>query len=188
MKLKLFALSVLMIVSFNGCGDKSNDTTSSADTLKETPKKTEYNLVNIDNKPMTVKVMDNAITVKEPEFKDKVILVNFFATWCPPCRAEIPHLKNLVEKYNGKFDVIAVMLDEGLSLEDKKAFVDKFGINYKVSTTQTENHALASTIGNVRTIPYMMLFDPSGKFVTDYKGAVPEEMIESDIKKALGSK
>jgi thiol-disulfide isomerase/thioredoxin len=185
MKLKIFAITVAVILSLTGCTDKDN--TSSSTTKVET-KKIDFNLKNIDGKPISIKVSDNVITFKEAEYKNKVVLVNFFATWCPPCRAEIPHLVNLVNKYEGKFEVVAVMLDEGLSLEDKMAFVEKFNINYKVSTTEEENRSLASLIGNVRTIPYMMLFDTNGKFVTDYKGAVPEEMIDSDITKAMSTK
>jgi thiol-disulfide isomerase/thioredoxin len=183
MKLKLIALSVALLLSFNGCSDKEE---AGKSAKKVEVQKTDFALKHIDGTPISIKVLDSVISIKEAEYKDKIILVNFFATWCPPCRAEIPHLVNLKNKYKDKFEVVAVMLDEGMSIEDKKAFVEKFNINYKVSTTQSENHALASLIGNVRTIPYMMLFDAKGKYVTDYKGAVPEEMIESDIKKVLG--
>lgn len=187
MKLKLFALSIIAIFALSGCDKKEETSSQSSTSTKEVKKeqKTTFNLDTIDNKKVTLKVENNAISINEAEYKDRVILINFFATWCPPCRAEIPHLINLKNKYKDKFEVVAVMLDDGLALEEKKEFVEKFKINYTVTVNQNENHALANMIGNVRSIPYMMLFAPNGKFVVDYKGAMPEEMIDSDIKKAL---
>jgi thiol-disulfide isomerase/thioredoxin len=185
MKLKIFALSLVAIFALGGCDKKEESSTQSSTQEVKKEQKTVFKLDTIDNKKVTLKVLDNAISIQEPEYKDKVILVNFFATWCPPCRAEIPHLINLRNKYKDKFEVVAVMLDDGLALEEKKEFVNKFKINYTVTINQNENHSLANTIGNVRSIPYMMLFAPNGKFVVDYKGAMPEEMIDSDIQKAL---
>src|SRR5262245_6026154 len=61
----------------------------------------------------------------------KVMLVNFWATWCPPCRAEIPDLVALQEKYRDQLQIIGVLQDES-STEDVKRFVAEYKINYPV--------------------------------------------------------
>ncbi len=113
----------------------------------------------------------------------------FFATWCPPCKAEIPHLNNLKEKYKDSFEVVAVSLGErsgGLTSKEKmETFINDFKINYIVSNSEI-NFDVADAMGGIRSIPTMFLFDPSGKIVQKYVGLVPEEMMETDIKRALG--
>lgn len=185
MKIKIIAMCMIAFLAFSGCENKEEEGLLAPTVQIPQKKEAEFVLDTIDNKKVTLKVSENVISINEDTYKNKVILLNFFATWCPPCRAEIPHLINLKTKYADQFEVIAVMLDDGLAMEEKKSFVENFKINYTVSVTQETNHALANLIGNVRSIPYMMLFSKDGKFVLDYKGAIPEEMIESDMKKLM---
>ncbi len=121
------------------------------------------------------------------DFENKVILLNFFATWCQPCRVEVPHLNNLKEKYKDSFEVIAIALggkDGELTPTDElNNFINDFNINYIVTNSE-ENYALADSVGGVQIIPTMYLYDLEGKTVQKYVGVVPEEMLESDIKKA----
>ena len=69
--------------------------------------------------------------------------------------------------------------------KEVKSFINYYDINYIV-TNSPENFDFEKLIGGVSSIPYMALYDKEGKFVMDYRGAVPEEMLESDIKKAIG--
>ncbi|NWF67009.1 MAG: TlpA family protein disulfide reductase, partial [Campylobacterales bacterium] len=121
------------------------------------------------------------------ELKGKVVLVDFFATWCPPCRAEIPHLVNLQTKYKDNFSIVAVLVEEDKKVEDVKDFINEYKINYSV-TVGEPNFELSKMVGGVRSLPFMIMYDKNGKYVTHYIGAVPEEMIEYDIKRAIEGK
>jgi thiol-disulfide isomerase/thioredoxin len=179
----------LSTLIFLGCDGKEN--TISEDKVPEVINKTvivepltkqSYNLKTSDNKSLTI--------IKDSELwnidgiNDKVILLDFFATWCPPCKAEIPHLNNLYKTYKDKFEIVGILLEDGKSNEDLKLFMDEFKIEYTI-TNDPRNQELASMIGNIRSIPTMFLINQDGKIIQKYVGIVPEEMLASDIKKAL---
>ena len=110
--------------------------------------------------------------------------MNFFATWCPPCKAEIPNLIKLQSDYQNDFIVISVLLEEFKSNEEVAQFVKSFGINYTV-TNSPENFDLAKNLGGIKSIPTMYLVDKNSKIFQKYVGLVPSEMMEIDIKKVL---
>lgn len=185
-KLLFFIISIMFLL--NGCDSKQEDNKEKEAEkkvfVKPEPKfkltTTEATTLNIELREMNLKV---------EEIQGKVILLNFFATWCPPCKAEIPHLINLKNKYKDNFEIIAINVGDrnGQLLDNPtlKSFIDEYGINYPI-TNSSENFKVADAIGGVRTIPSMFLFGPDGKLVQKYVGIVPEEMMETDIKKALG--
>ena len=86
----------------------------------------------------------------------KAVLLNFFATWCPPCKAEIPHLNNLKKKYNGEFEVVAVLVENDKSNEQMKQFINEFSVNYPIVNSK-ENMKLIGAVGGVKSIPTMFL-------------------------------
>jgi len=120
--------------------------------------------------------------------KEPLVLINFFATWCPPCRAEIPHLTNLQKRYRGKLKIIGILVEEKSS-EAIQEFIQTHEINYFVSNSK-DNMALAKTTADMLhqppnfSIPMMVLF-VHGKYFRHYIGMIPEEMLESDIKEAI---
>jgi len=115
-------------------------------------------------------------------------LLNFFATWCPPCRAEIPHLANLQNKYKDKLKIIAILV-ENKNTKEIEEFKKRYNINYFVSNS-SDNMNLAAKAADMLhqprnfSIPMMVLF-VNGKYFRHYIGMVPEEMLESDIKEAI---
>jgi thiol-disulfide isomerase/thioredoxin len=99
------------------------------------------------------------------QLKGKVVLVDFWATWCGPCRAEIPNIKKLYTKYQGKFDVI------GVSLDDDKDKLEEFLKDEKLPWQSIFDHAakegqrLADQYG-VMSIPQAILVDQQGHVVS----------------------
>ena len=85
----------------------------------------------MDVAPFTVTDLDGK-TISMADLKGKVVLVNFWATWCPPCRAEIPDLVRLQEKYRDKLVVLGISEDEDASPQEVKAFGAEQKMNYPI--------------------------------------------------------
>ena len=110
---------------------------------------------------------------------NKAVLLNFWATWCPPCREEIPDLIKLQETYQGRsFTVLGV--DVGESAAKVSSFADKIGINYPV--VLDGNNRVAETYGIVG-IPTSMLIGSDGKILGVYYGFTGQ--LVADVKKAV---
>ncbi len=139
-------------------------------------------LHEINGKKIKVKKIDNGFVFDG--YEGKVVLVSFFTTWCPPCKAEIPHLNKLQEKYKNDLKIIGVLLEKNRSNEDVINFINDNDVEYSI-TNSSDNSRLAREVGGVRTIPFMLIYDKSGRYSQHYKGAVPQEMIEADIKRVL---
>ena len=189
----------LLIIPFlalllGGCGDenksdanKTSDaaptTTTSAPTQNQSASasiEAPFELTLMDESKMTLQKFDKGFKV---EGNDEAILFNFFATWCPPCKAEIPHLNNLSDKFKGKLKIVSVLMEDK-SKDEIDAFMKKFKVNFGVSYGEN-NFLFAKALGGVVGIPYMVLYKPNGEYATHYVGLVPEEMLESDINKVI---
>ena len=101
------------------------------------------------------------------EHQGKVIMLNFFATWCPPCRMEIPDLQKVHKAYENK-NVVVI----GLSVDEDKsavpAFLQKLGVTYPVYMATRD---LTRTFG-ISSIPFNVFFDRKGKVVLAGTGLV----------------
>ncbi len=115
-------------------------------------------------------------------FANKVVLVSFFATWCPPCRIEVAELKLLQEKFAGKpFSVVGLSVDQGGSAGVAR-FVRKEGINYPVLMA---NYRVTRDFGGIVGIPTAFLVDKDGTVVKRYRGVATYDTLERDVAKVL---
>ncbi len=120
--------------------------------------------------------------VKSTEFQGKVVILDFWATWCPPCRKEIPGFVELQKEYRDKgLVVVGVSLDEG-SPEAVKAFIGQFGINYPIVMGTPE---VVAAFGGVEGIPTTFILDRQGNIAGKHVGYAPKSDFENTIKKLL---
>ncbi|MEN8258673.1 MAG: TlpA disulfide reductase family protein [Thermodesulfobacteriota bacterium] len=125
---------------------------------------------------------DSPVTVKSEDFQDKILLVNFWATWCPPCRREIPSLVRLQEENSDKgFTVIGISMDRSAK-EKVSRFVKKIGVNYPIALGTKE---VAKEFGALGAIPSSFLVDTNGKIVKKYPGYTTYEKMAKDVKDLL---
>ena len=132
----------------------------------------------------------NTITLQQ--MKGKVVLLNFWGTWCGPCRKEIPDFINLSKKYKKDgLEIVGITLTSGPP-ENIKAFADKWGINYKLLTdikgneTQTITALYGQATGKrITGIPTTFIIDREGVIQKRYVGPRSEAIFYNDLKKYL---
>lgn len=123
--------------------------------------------------------------VKLSDFRGKAVVLNFWATWCPPCKTEIPWFEDLQNKYgNQGLAVVGVALDDS-SDADIAQFAKDMKMNYPVLLGKEETSDL---YGGVEALPTTFYIDRSGKIITSVPGLVDRKEIEDNIVKALNAK
>lgn len=116
------------------------------------------------------------------DFKGKIVIVDFWATWCPPCRRGIPDLISLQNEYKGKVAVIGISLDRENTKAGVPDFVDKMGINYPVVYF---NDKVIIDYGGVSAIPTTFIIDQKGNIVKKMVGLYPKSEYEQKIKELI---
>ena len=112
------------------------------------------------------------------DWQGKVALVNFWATWCGPCREEIPHLIQLQERYPDHLQVVGVSTDEG-DPADVAAFAERMGVNYPI-VMATED--LYREFPGVFALPTSFIVDPGGSIVQTHVGLISPNIFEQEVR------
>jgi cytochrome c biogenesis protein CcmG/thiol:disulfide interchange protein DsbE len=120
--------------------------------------------------------------ISSASLKGKVVIVNFWATWCPPCRAEIPDLIALQEKYRDAVQVIGVSQDEAPA-DDVKRFAVDHGMNYPVVMSTKE---IESRFPGIRALPTSFILDRQGQLVQKHVGMLNAERTELETRALAG--
>jgi len=182
--LKTSILSTLLTFTlfFQAC---SSDADQNANDMVST---NEYILTAINNTQYIVKKEPNGFSVENTQ--GKVIILDIFATWCPPCKAAASHLSSLQEKYKDKLVIIGITIEDDIQNEKLHEFRKMYDehytlVNSKENRRLVDDIATSLEVGDRFPIPLMAMY-LNGKLVNHYVGAIEEEFIESDIKRALG--
>jgi thiol-disulfide isomerase/thioredoxin len=131
----------------------------------------DFKLSGLDGKSVTL-----------ADSKGKVVLLNFWATWCGPCRAEIPDLVELQNKYKDRLQILGLVVDD----DDHEAinkFVEKFGINYPVSAATDD---IRMQYGGIPALPTSFVLDAEGRIVQKHEGLRDPVLYETEIRALLG--
>ena len=132
--------------------------------------------------PFLVRDLDGNV-ISTADWNGKVVLMNFWATWCPPCRVEIPFLIQLQKKY--KDDGLLIL---GISLDDApvdevKEFAKATGMNYPIIMRSRE---LLMEFGGVPALPTSFLVNKEAKVVQKHEGLFPGALYETEVRALLG--
>jgi thiol-disulfide isomerase/thioredoxin len=159
----IILVATILAVAFSGCGGGGGAPAPVA-PVTTAP---DFELKDVEGKPFHLS-----------DAKGTVRLVDFWATWCAPCREEIPMFKDLHATYGAKgFTLVGIAMDdEGLA--KVKPYVDELKIPY---LTLIGNEDVAKAFGGVVGFPSKFLVDRDGRIVDSWVGAVPRAVLEKKI-------
>ena len=130
-----------------------------------------FQLTSLDGKPLTLAGSHG-----------KVVLLNFWATWCGPCRAEIPDLVALQNKYKDRLQILGLVVDDD-DQDAVKNFVAEFGVNYPVALASDE---IRLQYGGIAALPTSFVLDAEGRVVQKHEGLRDPLLYETEIRSLLG--
>ncbi len=177
------ALMLLGSLVLGGCskskGEKAKSTQTSSSAQPSTPEQGNYTpapdftLPDLDGKP-----------VKLSDFKGKVVILDFWATWCRPCVMEIPSFVKLQKKYKDDLVVIGIDLDTRRSVDFVKNFAQQHDMNYIVLYGMADP-SIVQKYGNIRSIPTTFFIDRNGYIREKLVGVHPHSTLESLVEKLV---
>ncbi len=121
-------------------------------------------------------------SISPADWRGKVILLNFWATWCGPCREEIPDLIKLQAKYAGRLQIIGLSVDEGPA-EEVKHFAQQMRISYPIAIVSAE---LQTKFGGILGLPTSFLVDANGGVVQKHIGLRNPALYDTEVRALLG--
>ena len=188
-----------------GCGQKHEDKSVSAEQSKSVTEKVANN--NTSQKPaarpnrppgstpapdFTLATTTGEL-VSMSDLRGKVILLNFWGTWCGPCRVELPDFVKLYDKYNKDgLEIVGITIRRGESIKDVAKFQDQWGLNYLLLNDINGNEvsevtmAYSQAIGQmINGIPTTLVIDREGFIVNGFIGPRREQVFYNAIKPYL---
>ena len=165
-----FIIAIFFIFLLNGCDNKPS---SLFESVKIGSIAEDFTLPSIDGKQITLS-----------DYKGKLILLNFWASWCPPCRFEIPDFIKLQKKYQDKnFTFIGIAIE---GLDTAKTYSNETGINYPVAYGQKAGHIVATAYGDsAGALPYSVLIGRDQKIIAVFPGLLRPKKLAKAIEENL---
>jgi|Deesub1362B_J571_1020462.scaffolds.fasta_scaffold01781_7 peroxiredoxin len=184
---KTFSLMVLMlgVAAFAvACGNSEKKAAAQVQgTSQQVPQVTSK--VSDDRYPLApdfeLKDLEGK-TVRLSDYRGKMVILNFWATWCPPCRMEIPSFIRLYDEFKDKgLVIIGVSLDR-----EGKEVVQKFAANYKINYPVVMGDMnVVAAYGGISAIPTTFIINKNGRVVNRFVGLREESVFRSEIRKWL---
>lgn len=120
----------------------------------------------------------DGIEVKLSNYLGKVVILDFWAMWCAPCRRAIPDLVSIQNEFKDELVIIGISLDQPATQDDLVPFIKYYGINYPVVLGNIE---VSDAYGNIQGIPTSFIIDREGKIINKHIGLVPKSTLIEEI-------
>lgn len=152
-------------------GEATDDPNAPACDADAAPARLDFSIKDMDGKDVPLST-----------YKGKVILLNFWATWCGPCKAEIPGFVELQDKYKKDLIVVGYSVDD--TAEKARPFIEEYKMNYPV-LLGLGREDVQDAYGPIWGIPASFLISKDGKVCKRHMGIAPKETFEREIQKLL---
>jgi peroxiredoxin len=164
----------MLVFGFNVVRNKSGGSSSSGPAATGQPAP-DFTLHSLDGK-----------TVHLSDFRGKAVLLNFWATWCEPCKIEMPWFVALQKQYGPEgLQIVGIAMDDA-STDDIAKFAKDLGVNYLIlADKESAREAVGNQYGGVQFLPETFYIGRDGKVVDKAFGLKGRGEIEDDVKKAL---
>ncbi len=206
-KIKPLFLCIILLLA-TGCSDKKEKETVPAEKAQACTHPNEKNCSEQNGSTVTKinRMLENATILKSiknethsivldenrfiiNDIKQPIVLVNFFSTWCPPCRGQIPYFEDLQKKYKKDLFITGILVNDDANATKLEAFYQKYHMDYFISSDIENENITAKVLETLKldanfTLPLTVLYK-NGNYYTHYEGMVPIEMIDHDIKTAI---
>ncbi|MEY3882783.1 MAG: hypothetical protein RLZZ379_61 [Pseudomonadota bacterium] len=127
---------------------------------------------------------ENGVSQALSQYQGKIIVLNFWATWCSPCREEMPELSQLYEEYKSKNVVVLGVAVDELALV--KEFSQATPVSYPLFAAENDGMNLTANLGNDKGIlPYTVIIKPDGSVVKTFFGRINKALILASLKPLL---
>jgi thiol-disulfide isomerase/thioredoxin len=173
-RLGMYLTSIIAMVWMVGCAPQKPP-----EKKPETPSQVK---APVANDFVVANLSGDASTLRLSDYAGKVVLIDFWATWCPPCKAELPTLNKMYQDLKDRgFTIIGLSVDQGEQADIAEA-VKAFGLSYPVGLA---NEDVQKAYGGIRAVPTKFLLDKEGGVRQHYVGLVPENRLRQDIEALL---
>ena len=166
---KYFFITLFMMLTLNAfsCSRESSEENATLEDqmneqVKDNKNKApDFNLVSTDGKKINLS-----------DYKGKIVILDFWATWCGPCRMGVPDLVSIQKEFKDKVAVIGISLDDERTMDDILPFMKEYGINYPVVYGTNQ---VVVDYGYIQAIPTTFVINAKGYIVDQYVGLVAKE-------------
>jgi peroxiredoxin len=188
---KTAAAALLLAAALGACGDGGRGASGRAEAATPTAGERPASNPGGSGAPaapdFALQPVNGVDLIRLADYEGKVVLLDFWATWCGPCRAAIPHLNALYDEHKDRgFEVLGVSVDQGRGgasgADLVAAFARKVEMKYPLAMA---DGAMVRNYGGITSIPTAFLIDRSGRVRQKYVGLRPKSAYEKDILKLL---
>ncbi len=167
---KHFYLVFLIVLSFSAfsCSKEKTEDASSNDQMQGQVSASQSNKMKAPEFTLT---STNGKKINLSDYKGKIVVLDFWATWCGPCRRGVPDLVDIQKEFKNKVVVIGISLDDQRTMNDIPPFMKQYGINYPIVYGTNK---VVMDYGNIEAIPTSFVIDKKGFIVDQNVGLVPK--------------
>lgn len=180
----LIGVSIFTVNTYNSSNNNATSSLENKDKGSTTKNNTSKQPIKINPNIIKTKAIDfklkdlNGKELSLSDLKGKKVFLNFWATWCPPCRAEMPEIEKLYQETKNS-DLVIVAVEIGEPLSTVKSFIDSNKYNFKVLLDLDQSVAAKY---NITSIPTSYFIDVDGNIVTKNAGAMNIDQMKAYIK------
>ena len=178
MKLKLVipVLLAFSLLTLTSCNKKVENQPANNQLEKYNPEPAASNPCKAAG--FSLKNAKGGMNINLADYKGKVVIIDFWATWCGPCRKGIPDLVDLKAKYGDKIEIIGISVDDDRTVADVPGFLSENKVNYPVAYA---DQAVVNAYGGIEAIPTSFVIDKEGNIIDKHVGLVEKSAYEEAI-------